>query len=335
MLRVIALAVVTMVSVATQAALPPAVFGGRSLLNAHNAYPEDGQWRDRLDRAVATGQFPIVIEQDVAFAPGRRPGEQSVLSHDVVLDGGEPSLHEHFFTRVRPIMEPALRAGLRERWPLFVLHLDFKTNETAHHRAVWDLLRQHEEWLTTAPAAADASQVSAFKPGPLLVLTENGADQETDFSSWAAAHGSHLLFGSIPGPEVARSDDPAERARLMLNASPAALVPAAATSYRRWVNFPWMAVEAGGPTNAGPWTRDDERRLEQIVDYTHGQGLLIRFYTLNGHTAARNQGWTASYNFGSLDAVRMRWRAAIRSGVDLIATDQYEELAAVLRATRR
>lgn len=335
MLRVIALAAVAMVSAAMQAALPPAILGGRSLLNAHNAYPEKGQWHDRLDRAVATGQLPIVIEQDVAFAPGNRPEDRSVVSHEVVLDGSEPSLNQHFFKRMRPIIEPALRAGLRERWPLFVLHLDFKTNETAHHRAVWDLLRQHEEWLTMAPAGPDASQVSAFKPGPLLVLTENGTDQETDFSSWAAAHGSHLLFGSIPGPAVPQSDDPVERARLMLNAPPAALVPAAATSYRRWVNFPWMAVEEGGPTKAGPWTTDDERRLKQIVDYAHGQGLLIRFYTLNGHTAARNQGWTASYNFGSLDAVRMRWRAAIRNGVDLIATDQYEELAAVLQATRQ
>ena len=80
-----------------------------------------------------------------------------------------------------------------------------------------------------------------------------------------------------------------------------------------------------GPTRIGSgWNRSSR--------YAHQQGLLIRFYTLNGHTAAANRGWTASYNFGSLDAVRARWRAAIAARADLIATDQYEELAALLKA---
>ncbi len=91
-------------------------------------------------------------------------------------------------------------------------------------------------------------------------------------------------------------------------------------------------IEEGGPANAGDWTDEDRLRLESIVSYAHQQGLLIRFYTLNGHTVAANRGWTASYNFGSLDAVRARWRAAIAARADLIATDQYEELAALLNA---
>ena len=90
-------------------------------------------------------------------------------------------------------------------------------------------------------------------------------------------------------------------------------------------------IEEGGPANAGDWTDEDRLRLESIVNYAHHQGLLIRFYTLNGHTATANRGWTASYNFGSLDAVRHRWRAAIAAHADLIATDQYEELAVVLK----
>jgi hypothetical protein len=40
-------------------------------------------------------------------------------------------------------------------------------------------------------------------------------------------------------------------------------------------------------------------------------------------------GWTPSYNFTSLDAARIRWRAAIDAGVDFIATDQYEEYAQI------
>jgi len=143
------------------------------------------------------------------------------------------------------------------------------------------------------------------------------------------------LFGSIPPPAVRQSDDAAERAAIIRAAAPHELVPTAATSYRRWVNFSWAAVEQGGPSKAADWTRDEEQRLDAIVRYAHLQGLLVRFYTLNGHTAAANRGWGADYNFGDLDAARIRWHAAMRSGVDLIATDQYEELAATLQAARQ
>src|SRR6185503_11035779 len=141
------------------------------------------------------------------------------------------------------------------------------------------------------------------------------------------------LFGSIPPPLIPRSDDPAERARILHRAALHELIPTAATSYRRWVNFSWGVVEEGGASQAADWTSDEQRRLEAVVNYAHKQGLLVRFYTLDGHTAAANRGWTASYNFGSLEAARARWRAAIEAHVDLIATDQYEELAALLKTT--
>ena len=48
--------------------VPAPLFNGRSMMHAHNAYPEKGQWGDRIDRALATGATPIVIEQDVALA---------------------------------------------------------------------------------------------------------------------------------------------------------------------------------------------------------------------------------------------------------------------------
>ena len=63
----------------------------------------------------------------------------------------------------------------------------------------------------------------------------------------------------------------------------------------------------------------------------HDAGLWIRFYTLNGHSPehGKHMGYTPSYNFGSLEAVRHRWRAAIAAGVDFVATDQYEEFAKI------
>ncbi|HEX8027774.1 MAG TPA: hypothetical protein VF491_04895, partial [Vicinamibacterales bacterium] len=237
---------------------------------------------------------------------------------------------QYFFDRVRPMVERALKANDTGRWPVIVLHLDFKTNEREHHREVWDLLKKHQAWLTTAAANPDPMRVSPFKPGPMLVLTENGPGQEKDFTEWAAG-GSHLLFGSIPAPAVRSSDDAAERARILRAAAPHELVPTASTSYRRWVNFSWSAVEEGGPPAAADWTAEDARRLESIVAYAHQQGLFVRFYTLNGHPIAASRGWSASYNFGSLDAVRARWSAAIQAKVDFIATDQYEDLAAQLR----
>jgi hypothetical protein len=309
------------------------ILGGRSLVHAHNAYPEAGKWPDRITRGLAIPQVPVVIEQDIAFAPGNQRGLQSVVSHEATLTGSEPSLAEHFFDRIRPLMERALAAGQRERWPLVVLHLDFKTNERDHHRAVWDLLERHQPWLTTA-AAGDPRTISPLTRGPLLVLTENGAGQERDFSEWANAKGAFLLFGSIPAPAIATSDDPVERARILRQAAPHELVPAAATTYRRWVNFSWAVIEEGGPAKAGGWTPDERRRLESVVNYAHQQGLLARFYTLNGHTASENRGWSATYNFGSRDAVRQRWTASIEAHVDLIATDQYEELADVIARAR-
>ena len=331
-IRVAALLLLLGTAVGGQAA--PSILGGRSLVHAHNAYPEDGRWRDRIDRAIATGQVPIVIEQDLAYAPRNEPGDRTVVSHDATLQGSEPSLQQHFFDRVRPIMERALAARQAQQWPVMVLHLDFKTNEREHHRAVWDLLVKHQAWLTTAAADPDPMHVSDYTRGPLLVLTENGPGQERNFTEWAAASGKLLLFGSIPGPAVRQTDDPAERARILIAAPPHQLIPTAATSYRRWVNFPWMVIEDSGPTAAGDWTSQDEQRLQAVVGYAHQQGLMVRFYTLNGHPSADGRGWSSGYNFGSIEAVRLRWRAAIGAGVDLIATDQYEELAALMPRSR-
>jgi hypothetical protein len=307
-----------------------AMLSGRSLVHAHNAYPEQGQWDDRIDRALAIRQVPAVIEQDIAFSPGNAPADRSVVVHDAKLHASAPSLRRHFFDRVRPIIERALANKQSQQWPVVILHLDFKSNEREHHRAVWDLLLQHKTWLTTADAASN--QIAGLTRGPLLVLTENGEGQERDFTEWAKAEGALLLFGSVPAPALRQSDDSTERARILLAATPQQLMPTGATNYRRWVNFSWAAVEEGGPSRAGDWTPDDAQRLEAIVSRAHQQGLFVRFWTLNGHQPANSRGWTSSYNFGSPDAVRLRWSAARQSGVELIASDQYEELAAFLQA---
>ena len=120
-------------------------------------------------------------------------------------------------------------------------------------------------------------------------------------------------------------------------AAPAVLEPETANNYRRWWNNPWNVVEAGGQTQAGAWTSEDVRRLRSLVDRAHAQGLWIRFYTLDGASTAEmnHSGWFASYNFGSEAAVKTRWKAAYETGVDYIATDQYEELASFLDSLKK
>ena len=330
-IRAIVLALLLIVTVNGQQAAPPLLPFGRSLLHAHNCYPEKGKWADRLERALNTGVSPLVIEQDVALAT--RDGKPvSVVSHDDELTGTEPTLEEHFFTRVQPMLDRAMASRALQQWPLLVLHLDFKTNETDHHRAVWDLLKRYERWLTTAPRTSGA--IAPVTRGPLLVLTENGPGQETNFNT--ARNGDRLLlFGSAPAPAVSRIEDADERARALATASTEALIAGPATNYRRWVNFSWQVVESGGQPRAGDWSIADSARLNAVVNRAHTLGYLVRFYTLNGHAASEHPEWTASYNFGSFAAVQRRWQAAIGAGVDLVATDQYEEFAALLKSSAK
>lgn len=297
---------------APDAAAPPVVRG--PLLHAHNCYPEDGAWADRIDRALATGLRPVAIEQDLVWdAATRTP----VVSHGGPLTGKEPSLDEYFFRRVAPVMTQALRDDRREQWPVLILHLDFKTNEPEHHRAVWDLLGRHLDWLTTAERTADPEAQSALRPGPLLVLTENGTGQVDVFHDRVPVGERLRLFGTVPSTSdvpVPGAHDATTRPR----------------DYRRWVNLSWRVVEGEPQPLATAWNDEKIRRLQSLVGRAHENGWWLRFYALNGHTAAANRGWSADYNFGALDIVDVRWRAAIAAGVDLIATDQYEELARLL-----
>jgi hypothetical protein len=297
--------------------------GRGALLHAHNCYPEDGQWADRIDRALATGLRPVVIEQDLVWDAARA---QPVVSHGAPLSGNEPTLDAYFFQRVRPIVERALTENHRDRWPVLVLHLDFKTNEPEHHRAIWALLGRYESWLTWAPRV-ESDIPQSLRPGPVLVLTEAGAGQEDVFYRHLPVGGKLRIFGTVPPEPAPSSGNREEDLRAAASRSPMKLIPSAATNYRRWTNHSWAVVEEGGQPRAGAWSAGDGLRLNSLVSRAHALGLWIRFYTLNGHAPDAGLGWPASDNFGSLAAVHDRWDAAIKAGVDFIATDQYEEFA--------
>jgi hypothetical protein len=302
----------------------------RPVLDAHNCYPYKGDFRDRIDRALRTG-FPVGIEQDLAWAIDPATGKgRPVVTHTAKTTGSEPALRDYFFERVRPIVEKALVDNDRARWPLIVLHFDFKSVQPELLHAVWDLLGEYQSWITTAAQTADPRQLAAFEPKPLLVLTEDADAQEDVFFKQVPVGGKLRLFGSAHTKEIP-STPKTEHDRLLATLPPEELLPAPPTNYRRWWNNSWYTVEEGGQHKAGDWTAREDRRLRALVDHAHKLGYWIRCWTLDGFDKGEDKGWGDSYNFGTHEAVMARWKAAIAAGVNLIASDQYEDLAKVMR----
>jgi hypothetical protein len=301
----------------------------RPVLDAHNCYPYKGDFTDRIDRALRTG-FPVGIEQDLAWAIDPATGKgRPVVTHTAKTTGSEPALRDYFFERVRPIVEKALADNDRARWPIIVLHFDFKSVQPELLHAVWDLLGEYQGWITTAAQTADPHKLAAFEPKPLLVLTEDADAQEAVFFKAVPVGGKLRLFGSAHTRDIP-ANPKEEHDRQLATLPPEQLLPAPPTNYRRWWNNSWFAVEEGGQHKAGDWTQQDDRRLRALVDHAHKLGYWIRFYTLDGFGDGEDQGWGNGYNFGTHEAVLARWKAALAAGVNLIASDQYEDLAKVM-----
>jgi hypothetical protein len=281
-------------------------------MDAHNCFPYNGRWADRVQRALAAGA-PLAIENDLGWYTDPQPGKSHVLVvHERPYTGKEPTLRDYFFETVRPIVEKALKGGNTGDWPLITLNInDLRADDPALFTSVWDLLGEYEAWLCTAPKPADPEQVARLDVKPILVLTNSGASETKIFHDQVPIGGKLRLFGS------------GDKGK--------------ATNFRRWVNYAWRSVEPEGQPKAGDWTPEDAARLKALVDDAHARGYWIRFYTLNGHPPLLTvtNGWGPGYNFGSLDAVTIRWKAAIEAGVDFIASDQYEDLAEVVKAHRR
>jgi hypothetical protein len=304
----------------------------RPILDAHNCYPYQGRWADRIDRALKSG-FPISIEQDLTWDLKGGSGEgRVVLSHSAHTTGTEPSLRDYFFERVRPIVEKAIAEDDHGHRPLIILHFDFQSTEAPLLHAVWNLLGEYESWITTAVKTADPKQLSVLQPKPILVITEDSDEQEEVFFNQVPVGGKLRLFGSAHDyPMEGKSRE--ERIHLAATLPPEKLLSTPPTNYRRWWNNSWFVVEEGGQKQAGDWTKADDRRLRALVDQAHRLGYWIRFYTLDGFPPGDGQGWDDGYNFGSRKAVLARWKAALAAGVNFVATDQYEDLATVMKMT--
>ncbi len=282
--------------------------GQRVLLDAHNCYPYEGQWADRVDRALATGA-PVAIENDLVWDTSNPAKPRIVVRHGGQARGDEPSLRDYFFEKVRPLVEQALHEGDRSQWPLLTLNInDLRASAPEFFTALWHLMGTYEAWLCTAPKTEDLSRIATLDLKPVLVLTSDGSQQRRVFYSEVPVGGRLRMFAA------GKPDRDAD-------------------NFRRWVNHSWTEIEPEGQTRAGDWSPADAARLKRLVDGAHRHGYWIRFYTLNGHGPLDivRRGWTPSYNFGSLAAVTVRWKAAQAAAVDFIASDQYEECAKALR----
>ena len=303
-----------------------ALAADRVVLDAHNCYPYDGKYQDRIEIALKTG-LPLAIEQDLAWYVDPATGRgRSLLIHGDKPNGREPNMRDYFFERVRPIVEQALKDNKRDQWPLITLNLDFKSDEPAHHQAVLKLLTEYQAWLTSAPRTATPVVRAPLDWKPILVLTGASLVQQKTFHDDVPVGGRLLLFGA--GAVVQRSSELTFVDQLL---------PNPATNYRRWLNAPWAIVELGGQTKAADWSTQDARRLVAIAHRAHRLGYWMRLYTLNGHEpqAGADAGWSRGYNFGSLAEAKKRWKASVAAGIDYLATDQYEEFAPFVKKRKK
>lgn len=283
--------------------------GQRVLMDAHNCYPYEGQWTDRIDRALSAG-MPVGIEIDLTWDPAPTSGAPRILvRHGGTVRSDDPTLEHYFFEKVRPHVETAVKEGNRGQWPLVTLNLnDLRSSAPEFFAALWTLMGTHESWLCTAPKTSDLRQMAPLEVKPILVLTSDGTHQRK------------IFYDDVPV---------GGRLRMFAAGSP----DRNADNFRRWINYDWNAVEPEGQVSAGQWSVEDAARLKALVHDGHQRGYWVRFYTLNGHSALDIvfRGWAPGYSFGSLESVTVRWKAAKAVGVDFVASDQYEACAKVLR----
>ena len=303
--------------------------GARTLMLAHNAYPDHGKFGDRLDRVITAGT-PFAVEEDLAWVDGK-----SLLIHGGKnLTKDDPTMESYFFPKIKPVIEKALKENKKSTWPVVTLYLDLKNDPIEHLEAVAKMLEPYHDWMTSSVKTADASKPAELNIRPMLVIVEDKVNdiKQEFFYDRVPVGGTIRVFGSLTkvetNPDKKLSKQEAVDAMAAL--TPEQIFTTPATTYRRWFGGDWSLIEKGGQVKAGEWTKEKETRLRQMVEYGHKKGYLVSFYCLNGYTEAENQGWDKGYNFGSKAAVMPRWKAVMNAKADFLATDQYEDVRKML-----
>jgi hypothetical protein len=309
--------------------------GARTLMLAHNAYPDEGKYADRLDRTISAG-VPFVVEEDLIWVDGK-----SLLIHNAkAASPDSPTLESYFFPKVRPIMEKALKEGNKGNWPLITLYLDIKNDPEEHLQVIDKVLDKYDGWLTKAVKTADIAKMSPLELKPMMVILEDKQNdiKQTFFYDRIPVGGKFRAFGSAvkfnDNPNSLPRTQRAERMAGLVKLQPEQLLTKRADNWRRWFGTDWNFIELCGPTHGNDWNTATEARVKRFVDYGHSLGYLVSFYEVNGFTPDQNQGWTDEYNFGSHEAAQVRLKAVIAAHADFIATDQYEDVAQTIRGRR-
>jgi hypothetical protein len=309
--------------------------GSRMQILAHNAYPDHGKYADRLDRAIASG-LPFVVEEDLAWVDGK-----SLLIHGAknVGSADDPTLESYFFPRVQPVIEKALQENKKSQWPVITLYLDIKNDPREHLDAISKVFDKYDAWLTTAVKTADIGKQSPLDLKPMMVLVEDKQEDNNKLQAFydsVPVGGKIRVFGSVPKPDPnpGKKLPKQEAINRLFAVTPEQVTTQKADNYHRWWGIDWSYIEAGGETSGKAWTPESEERLRKWVNYGHRLGYLVGVYCLDGYTANENRGWDGDYNFGSREAVLPRWKAAIASKPDFISTDQYEDVASLIREKR-
>jgi hypothetical protein len=275
--------------------------------SAHNCYLADRPDNPRLAEALALGVDNIEI--DVGWDEA---GDRLIVGHDPAPRAGV----------VYPGFEPTLVPALEAHWkahppgpgvPPTVLTVDWKTDRLEAVRRFKAFLDAHPDWFSTAPKA-DPSPLTVRR----LTVCLTGSDAAKDaYDALIPPGGTYRAFRDKVFGAGARYEPDV-----------AAYAPGPSTAYHRFLTLHWGAVERGAPLSAGDWTDAEAARLAALVERAHRQGFRVRLYCLNGHTGPRLSG----YRFATDEAARTRWLAAARAGVDWVASDEYAEIVAALRA---
>jgi hypothetical protein len=339
--RTITLCITGLALVALAKTVDPGNFapGKRTLMLAHNAMPEEGKWADRFERVIGTG-VPFAVEIDVAWGKNPKTGtsQSFVAPGPKKLSGDEPSLKTFFFERMRPDVEQALKKNNRTDWPLVTLFIDIKNDPPEHVESIWNLLGEYEAWLTTAVKTKNIATISPLDVKPIVVIVLDTPNKEEVFYDRVPAGARLRVFATAK--LAAPPDSGLTRAQIFqaqTKMKPEELLKEPANNYRRWWHNTWVMVEPMGlgPGHGpnGEFTPAAEVRLKSIVNHAHKMGYLVNLFVLDGvdPSAGRAHGWDDDRNFGSYDQAMIRWKAAARAGADFISTDQYEEVAKLIR----
>lgn len=215
------------------------------IVDAHNCYPYEGHWNNRVHRALQSG-FPVSIEQDLAWYVDPATGKgRVVVSHTPKVTGAEPTLRDYFFEQVRPVIEKAIAENKRETWPVVVLHFDFKDNQPAILHAVWELLGEYEPWLSTAVKTDDPHRLSPIQRKSILAVTEDSDAQQKVFYDDVAVGAKLRVFGSAHTHPIPPNMPMQQLMHWAAVLQPDELLSERPTNYRRWCNSSWYPLGGG------------------------------------------------------------------------------------------